>query len=146
MKPDPATLKFLSLVSCLLTIAAAIAERTSEGPADITDVMADVNKLLDDSIAADGFTIRRTNKVRDLLSRLNFLLPVATLAPTSSRWPDRPLPCLRSRGSGDFVVIQDHLAQTVACGVSSAILVSVATPLLIVRPDTVSDWRRRGFR
>jgi type I restriction enzyme R subunit len=73
VKPDPAALQFLSMVSCLVTIASAIAERTNEGHADVTHVMSEVNKLLDQSIAADGFTIRHTNDraVVDL-SRIDF--------------------------------------------------------------------------
>ena len=39
-------------------IADAIRERTGEGPADITPVMAAINALLDRSIAADGFVVR----------------------------------------------------------------------------------------
>jgi len=74
VKPDPAALQFLSLVSCLLTIAAAIAERTGgEGPADISEVMSKVSQVLDESIAADGFTIRHTsNKAIVDLSRIDF--------------------------------------------------------------------------
>jgi len=73
VKPDPATLQFLSVVSCLLTIAAAIAERTNEGRGNITDVMSAVNKLLDDSVAADGFTIRHTNNKAIVdLSKIDF--------------------------------------------------------------------------
>jgi hypothetical protein len=41
-----------------LQIGAAIAERTGEGRrGDIAGVMADINRLLDESIAADGFRI-----------------------------------------------------------------------------------------
>jgi len=73
VKPDPAVLAFVSVVSCLATIAAAIAERTNEGSADVSQVMSQVNELLDRSIAADGFTIRHMNNrpVVDL-SRLDF--------------------------------------------------------------------------
>jgi type I restriction enzyme R subunit len=39
-------------------IASAIRERTGEGPADISGVMATINQLLDESIAADGFRVR----------------------------------------------------------------------------------------
>ncbi len=41
-----------------------IRERTSEGPADISAVMAEINELLDASIAADGFHIRETARRR----------------------------------------------------------------------------------
>ena len=39
------------------SLPGAIRERIDEGPADITPVMADINALLDRSIAADGFRI-----------------------------------------------------------------------------------------
>jgi len=57
VKPDPSVLEFVSRVACLTTIAESIRERTGEGPADITGVMADLNKILDASVAADGFHI-----------------------------------------------------------------------------------------
>src|ERR1700746_2381618 len=58
VKPDPAILDFISAVSCLGTIADAIRTRTGAGKSgDISGVLADVNRLLDDSIAADGFRI-----------------------------------------------------------------------------------------
>lgn len=57
VKPDPAVMEFSGRVSCLATIAATIRERTGERPADISSVMADINQLLDASIAADGFRI-----------------------------------------------------------------------------------------
>jgi type I restriction enzyme, R subunit len=58
VKPDPAVAQFSARVSLVRLIAAAIRERTGEGPADITPVMADINALLDRSIAADGFVVR----------------------------------------------------------------------------------------
>ena len=59
VKPDPAVLEFVSVISCLGTIADEIRLRTGEGdPPDITSVLADVNRLLDESIAAEGFIIR----------------------------------------------------------------------------------------
>ncbi len=57
VKPDPVVLKFFSPVMALSTIAAVIKERTGGGPADITGVMGAINRLLDGSIAADGFLI-----------------------------------------------------------------------------------------
>jgi len=57
VKPDPSLLECASRVSCLATIAASLRERTGEGPADISAVMADLNKILDASVAADGFHI-----------------------------------------------------------------------------------------
>jgi type I restriction enzyme R subunit len=58
VKPDPVVLDFFSRVMSLSTIAAVIRERTGGGPADITGVMGAINRLLDGSIAADGFLIR----------------------------------------------------------------------------------------
>ena len=57
VKPDPAVAQFSARVGAVRVIADAIRERTDEGPADITPVMADINALLDRSIAADGFRI-----------------------------------------------------------------------------------------
>jgi type I restriction enzyme R subunit len=57
VKPDPSVLEFASSVACLTTIAETIRERTGEGPADISTVMADLNRILDASVAADGFHI-----------------------------------------------------------------------------------------
>ena len=60
VKPDPSVLEFASRVACLTTIAESIRERTGEGPADISVVMTDLNKILDASVAADGFHIPQT--------------------------------------------------------------------------------------
>ncbi len=62
VKPDPAIMELISAVSCLGTIADEIRTRTSAGRSgDISGVLADVNRLLDDSIAADGFRIREAS-------------------------------------------------------------------------------------
>ena len=58
VKPDPAVSQFSARVGVVRVIADAIRERTGEGPADITPVMAAINALLDRSIAADGFVVR----------------------------------------------------------------------------------------
>jgi type I restriction enzyme R subunit len=58
VKPDPAVAEWAGRVSCLNLIAAAIRERTGERPADISGVMATINRMLDESIAADGFRVR----------------------------------------------------------------------------------------
>jgi type I restriction enzyme R subunit len=58
VKPDPAVSQFSARVGIVRVIADAIRERTGEGPADITPVMAAINALLDRSIAADGFFVR----------------------------------------------------------------------------------------
>ena len=58
VKPDPAIVALVSPVSCLSTIAEAIRNRIGAGHfGDISGILADVNRLLDDSIAADGFRI-----------------------------------------------------------------------------------------
>jgi len=62
VKPDPAIMEFVSAVSCLGTIADAIRTRTGAGKSgDISGVLADVNRLLDNSIAADGFRIEEAS-------------------------------------------------------------------------------------
>ncbi len=59
-KPDPAVVEFAPTAACLAAIGNTIRERIGEGPADITAVMADINRLLDQSIAADGFYIKES--------------------------------------------------------------------------------------
>ena len=59
VKPDPAALEFYGPLATLAIIADTIRERLGEGrPADISGVMSQINELLDESIAADGFHIR----------------------------------------------------------------------------------------
>ncbi len=76
IKPDPSVLEFAATTSCLAAIAATIKERTGGGPADISGVMADINRLLDESIAADGFKIKedKSGQGRAVidLSRIDF--------------------------------------------------------------------------
>ena len=75
IKPDPAVLEFYSRIYCLTTIADAIRLRTAGGePVDISAVMAKVNELLDESIAADGFTIRVNDDGRGIidLAKIDF--------------------------------------------------------------------------
>jgi type I restriction enzyme R subunit len=61
VKPDPAIVEFVSAVSCLGTIADEIQSRTGAGRSrDISAVLTAVNRLLDESIAADGFRIAET--------------------------------------------------------------------------------------
>jgi type I restriction enzyme R subunit len=57
VKPDPVALEFFDAVACLGTIADNIATRTGVATPDVTGVMAHINRLLDESIAADGFRI-----------------------------------------------------------------------------------------
>lgn len=74
VKPDPAVLEFASRVACLTTIADTIRERTGEGPADISAVTADLNKILDASVAADGFHIPAGQSVHGVidLTKIDF--------------------------------------------------------------------------
>lgn len=75
IKPDPAVLEFYSRIYCLTTIADEIRLRTGAGqPVDISAVMAKVNELLDESIAADGFTIRGNDEGRGIidLAKIDF--------------------------------------------------------------------------
>lgn len=59
LKPDPVLVKFWVRVMTLATIAGSIKERTgSPAPGDITATMAAINKLLDESIASDGYRFR----------------------------------------------------------------------------------------
>jgi type I restriction enzyme R subunit len=72
VKPDPSVLEFSSRVACLGTIAASIRERTGDGPADISAVMADLNKVLDASVAADGFHITTGKAGQIDLTKIDF--------------------------------------------------------------------------
>jgi type I restriction enzyme R subunit len=75
VKPDPAVLEFLSRVSCLSVIADEIRLRTGSGNvADISGMLSQVNRLLDESIAADGFRIRERDDGRAIidLAKIDF--------------------------------------------------------------------------
>ena len=50
VKPDPAALEFAGRVACLAAIADAIRAKLNPNPADISEVMGDISKLLDASI------------------------------------------------------------------------------------------------
>jgi type I restriction enzyme R subunit len=50
VKPDPAALEFAGRVASITTIADAIRTKLNPNPADITEVMGDIGKLLDSSI------------------------------------------------------------------------------------------------
>jgi type I restriction enzyme R subunit len=77
VEPDPAVQEFVSRVSCLETIAECICQRTGERQSgDISGILAEVNRLLDESVAAEAFSIREKGKgygqaVVDL-SRIDF--------------------------------------------------------------------------
>ncbi len=50
VKPDPAALEFSGRVACLCAIADAIRAKLNPSPADVSEVMGDIAKLLDASI------------------------------------------------------------------------------------------------
>ena len=66
--PDPAVQEFLPQKVCLTVLADKI--RTFSGEVSIEDVMADVEKLLDESIAPTGYDIEETSLID--LSQINF--------------------------------------------------------------------------
>lgn len=75
IKPDPAVLEFVSRVYCLGVIADEIRLRTGgSNQSNISAVMAKVNELLDESIAADGFNIRADGDGRAIidLAKIDF--------------------------------------------------------------------------
>ena len=50
VKPNPAALEFAARAACLTAIASAIRTKLNPNPADISRVLGQVGKLLDDSI------------------------------------------------------------------------------------------------
>ena len=70
VKPDPTALEFASRTACLSTLAAAIQETLNPNPPDISQVMSDINTLLDDSIT--GHEIREGGPPALDLSKINF--------------------------------------------------------------------------
>ena len=68
IKPDPAVNEFLPVCTLLAVIAEKI--RSLGGPVDISEVMADVEELLDRSIATQGYAIQPHTPVD--LSRADF--------------------------------------------------------------------------
>ena len=70
VKPDPAALEFAGRVACLSTLAEAIRARLNPDPPDISEVMGEINNLLDDSIT--GMTIRDQGPPALDLSKINF--------------------------------------------------------------------------
>ncbi len=70
VKPDPAALEFAGRVACLAAIADAIRAKLNPNPADITEVMGGIAKLLDKSI--EGVAMReKAAPVMDL-SKIDF--------------------------------------------------------------------------
>ena len=70
VKPDPAALEFVSRVACLTAIAEAIRTKLNPNPASITEVMGDIDKLLDASITGVAMPAR-PGAVMDL-SKIDF--------------------------------------------------------------------------
>ncbi|MHB1219963.1 MAG: type I restriction enzyme endonuclease domain-containing protein [Alphaproteobacteria bacterium] len=70
MKPDPSALEFAGRVACLGSIADAIRAKLNPGPADISAVMGDIHKLLDESIT--GTAIREQGPPALDLSKVDF--------------------------------------------------------------------------
>ncbi len=70
VKPDPSALEFASRVACLTTLADAIRATLNPNPPDITQVMGQINGLLDESIT--GHEIREQGPPALDLSKINF--------------------------------------------------------------------------
>jgi type I restriction enzyme R subunit len=70
VKPDPAALEFAGRVACLTAIAEAIRTKLNPNPADITEVMGDIGKLLDASITGVAMPVKPA-PVMDL-SKIDF--------------------------------------------------------------------------
>lgn len=70
VKPDPVALEFASRVACLMTLAEAIRAKLNPNPPDITQVMGQINGLLDESIT--GHAIREQGAPALDLSKINF--------------------------------------------------------------------------
>jgi len=70
VKPDPSALEFASRVACLTTLAEAIRARLNPNPPDISQVMNQINGLLDASIT--GHEIRQSGPPALDLSKINF--------------------------------------------------------------------------
>ncbi|MDO8960280.1 MAG: DUF3387 domain-containing protein, partial [Rhodocyclaceae bacterium] len=70
VKPDPSALEFASRVACLTTLAEAICATLNPNPPDISQVMGQINGLLDESIT--GHEIRESGPPALDLSKINF--------------------------------------------------------------------------
>lgn len=70
VKPDPAALEFASRVACLTTLAEAIHAKLNPNPTDISQVMGQINDLLDESIT--GHEIPESELPALDLSKINF--------------------------------------------------------------------------
>lgn len=70
MMPDPAALEFASRVACLTTLVEAIRAKLNPNPPDTSQVMGQINDLLDESIT--GHEIRDQGPPALDLSKINF--------------------------------------------------------------------------
>ena len=70
VKPDPSALEFASRVACLTTLADAIRARLNPNPPDVSQVMGQINGLLDESIT--GHEVRESGPPALDLSKINF--------------------------------------------------------------------------
>lgn len=70
VKPDPTALEFASRVACLIMLAEAIRTQLNPNPPDISQVMGQINGLLDKSIT--GHEIREQGPPALDLSKINF--------------------------------------------------------------------------
>ena len=68
--PDTAAIEFTSIVACLASIAESIRAKRNESPADISQVMENINEVLDNSIAGVRIPESR-GKLLDL-SKIDF--------------------------------------------------------------------------
>lgn len=70
VKPDPSAIEFSSRVACLTTLAEAMRATLNPDPPDISQVMGQINDLLDESIT--GHEIREAGPPALDLSKINF--------------------------------------------------------------------------
>jgi type I restriction enzyme R subunit len=70
VKPDPVALEFANRAACLAALAAAIRAKLNPNPPDISQVMAGINAVLDESIT--GHEIREAGPPALDLSKINF--------------------------------------------------------------------------
>jgi type I restriction enzyme R subunit len=70
VKPDPAALEFANRVACITTIAEAIRVKLTPDQTDISEVLAGINGLLDQSIT--GISITKEGPPPLNLSKINF--------------------------------------------------------------------------
>lgn len=70
VKPDPSVLEFAGKVACLSTLADTIRAKLNPNPPDISLVMRQINRLLDESIT--GHEIREQGPPALDLSKINF--------------------------------------------------------------------------